>query len=78
MKKRVKSTDYKQVVADSFEVLIDPGPKYPAKPAIGLKIDPIDGKPFIVPIEFQSAMDLAMMIMKTLLFHAPHLFQGKL
>jgi hypothetical protein len=72
----IDSTDYKEVIADSFEVLVDPKPKYPAKPAIGLKVNPANCESFIMPIEFQTAMDLAMMITKTLLFAAPELFRN--
>lgn len=72
--KTIKSTDYKQVIADSFDVLVDPKPRYSAKPVIGLKINPPKGKPFIVPIEFQAAMDLILMISKTLLLEAPQMF----
>jgi hypothetical protein len=71
----LKSTDYKEVIADSFEVLVDPKPKYPAKPAIGLKVDPVKGEPFIMPIEFKTAKDLVMLITQTLLAEAPELFR---
>jgi hypothetical protein len=77
-KTRIISTDYKEVIADSFELLVDPKPAYPAKPAIGLKVDPIEGESFIMPIEFQTALDLAVLITKTLLFNAPELFKGEL
>jgi hypothetical protein len=70
----IKSTDYKQVIADSFEVLVDPSPAN-AAPAIGFMVYPVKGKPFIIPIEFGTAKELAVMITKTLLFNAPHLFQ---
>lgn len=67
----VKSTDYAEVIADGFSVLVDPKP-----PVIGLKIDPVAGGPFIVPIEFGAAKQLAVLIMRTLLLEAPELFRG--
>ena len=73
---RITSTDYKEVIANTFEVLVDPKPRYPAKPAIGLKVDPVNGDSFIMPIAYETAMDLAMMITKTLLFEAPELFRN--
>jgi hypothetical protein len=80
MKKNIKSHDYRQVTAESFEVLVDPKPVFPAKPAIGLKVDPIPGhgESFIMPIEYETALNVAMLIMKTLLVQAPQLFKGKL
>lgn len=77
-KTRITSTDFKEVVAAGFEVLIDAKPKYPAKPAIGLKVDPVNGESFIMPINFGAALDLAMLITQTLLAEAPELFKGKL
>jgi hypothetical protein len=41
---------------------------------IGLKINPIDAPPFIAPLTFPAAKDMAMKILKTLLFAAPELF----
>lgn len=73
--KTIKSTDCKQVVADSFELLVDPKPKRPGvNPAIGFKVDTVDGHAFIIPIEFGTAKSLAMMMLKTLLLNAPQLF----
>jgi hypothetical protein len=75
---RVISTDFAEVIAEGFEVLVDAKPKYPAKPAIGLKVDPVKGESFIMPIEFGAALDLAMLITQTLLRESPELFKGKL
>jgi hypothetical protein len=72
--KTVLSTDYRQVLAESFDILVDPKPRYPLKPAIALKVDPIDGESFIMPIDFGTAKELAAAILEQLLFHAPHLF----
>ncbi|AZP80788.1 hypothetical protein [Mycobacterium avium] len=79
MKQNIKSPDYRSVIADSFEVLVDSNPKHPAKPVIGLNVDPIlgYGESFIMPIEFEAARDLAMLMMKTLMVEAPELFTGK-
>ena len=73
--KTIRSTDYKEIIADGFEVLVDSKPKYPANPAIGLKVDPVNGEPFIIPIEFKAALELAMMITQTLLAESPELFR---
>jgi hypothetical protein len=75
MKTLIKSTDFKEVIADGFEVLVDSNPAYPAKPAIGLKVDPVDGEPFIMPIEFKAALDLVTLITQTLLHESPELFR---
>jgi hypothetical protein len=72
--KTIKSADYKAVIAAGFEVLIDRASRFPAKPAIGLKIEPVDGAPFITPIDFASAKELAMMILNALMANAPELF----
>ena len=74
MSKTIKSADYKAVIAEGFEVLIDRAPRFPAKPAIGLKIDPVDGGAFIVPIDFAGAKELALMILDALMANAPELF----
>jgi hypothetical protein len=73
LNKTINSTDYDTVIADSFEVLIDADKR--RGPVIGLKIDPVDGKPFIVPIRFKAAKELPVTITKTLLFAAPEMFQ---
>jgi hypothetical protein len=73
MSKTIVSTDYETVVADSFEILVDTDKQ--RGPVIGLKIDPVDAKPFIVPIRFGAAKELAILITKTLLFAAPEMFQ---
>jgi hypothetical protein len=73
---RITSTDFKQVIADGFEVLVDAKPKYPAKPAIGLKVDPVNGESFIMPIEFKTARDLVALITQVLLAEAPELFRN--
>jgi hypothetical protein len=72
--RKVKSTDHRQVLAESFDILVDPKPRHPLKPAIALKIDQIDGDSFIMPIAFDTAKELATAILEQLLFHAPHLF----
>ena len=39
----IQSSDYASVIAESFDVLVDPKPRFPAKPVIGLKVDPYKG-----------------------------------
>jgi hypothetical protein len=43
-------------------------------PAIGLKIDPVDGAAFIMPIDFAGAKELALTILDALMANAPELF----
>lgn len=69
----VNSADYKQIIADSFEVLIDPKPKN-AKPVIGLKVDPPGERPFILPMEYTTAKGLAEYLLRTVIAAAPELF----
>jgi hypothetical protein len=71
--KTIKSTDYKTVIAENFEVLIDPAPKH-AEPVIGLKIDPTRDRPFIVPMKYEAAKEIAELILRTLFSVAPELF----
>jgi hypothetical protein len=85
--KIVHSNDHDSLVADSFEVLIDPKPKSGVPPVIGLKVNTKvfqaceDGKrvdyeipPFIMPMEYETAKALAESIYRTLLCNAPELF----
>jgi hypothetical protein len=65
------------VIADGFEVLVDPKPRFPAKPAIALRVDSIDGESFLIPIEFSAARDLVMMMFGTLQRYAPQLFKSR-
>jgi hypothetical protein len=71
----VKSADYQAVQAESFELLVDAKPKYPAKPAIGILVTPHEGEQFMMPVTFRAAKHLATMILKTLLAEAPELFR---
>lgn len=71
----IKSTDYKCVIADEFEVLVDPHPAGGAAPAIGFMVYPVKVQAVYSPdTEFGTAKELAIMMTETLLFHAPHLF----
>lgn len=65
----IRSTDYAAVVADSFEILVDDSKE--RGPVVGLKIDPVDGPAFIVPMTYQAAKDIALNIGKVLMFAAP-------
>lgn len=69
----VKSNDYACVIADEFEVLIDPNPANGASPAIGLLVKPIKGRNFIVPIEFEAAVKLSENVLDAVARVAPHL-----
>ena len=71
--KTINSADYKQIIADSFEVLIDPKPKN-AQPVIGLKVDPRGERAFILPMEYPAAKELAEYLLRTLVAAAPELF----
>lgn len=67
----IRSEDYAAVVADSFEVLVDDNKQ--RGPVIGLKIDPVDAEPFIIPMTYIAAKHVAMNIAKVLMFAAPEL-----
>ncbi len=70
--KTVHSADYAAVIADSFDILVDTDKK--RGPAIGLKVYPVDAEPFIMPIRFPAAKEIAVSIFKTLLVADPTLF----
>jgi hypothetical protein len=72
LNKTIRSDDYAAVIADHFEILVDTDKR--RGPVIGLKVDPVDGKPFIVPMTYKAAKDVAMNIAKVLMFAAPELF----
>jgi hypothetical protein len=71
--KTIKSSAYPTVIAESFDVLVDPKPRYPAKPVIGLKVD-AEGGSFIMPMEYNAAKAVADCILRTLLSVAPEIF----
>lgn len=73
MHKTINSQDFAAVIADSFDVLVDLDKR--RGQVIGLKVTPRDGDPFIMPIAFESAKQLALDIGKVLLFAAPELMQ---
>lgn len=72
MSKTIHSQDFAAVIADDFEVLVDTDKR--RGQVIGLKVNPADAAPFIMPIDFSAAKELALLIFKTLLFVAPELF----
>ena len=74
-KKTIHSEDFTAVIAESFEVLVDTDKR--RGQVIGLKVDPVDGKPFIMPIQFRAAKSMAYKILQTLLFTAPELFHDE-
>lgn len=61
------------IMAKDVEVLIDEKPKM-GEPAIGLQINPAAGASFIIPLAYESARDMASMILQTLMFAAPEMF----
>jgi hypothetical protein len=73
MNKMIQSSDYASVVAESFDVLVDPNPPAGVPPVIGLKVDPYEGQSFIMPIRYEAAADIAQCILQTLSHVAPHL-----
>jgi hypothetical protein len=78
MNKMIQSSDYRSVIAESFDVLVDPNPPAGMPPVIGLKVDAYDGEPFIVPMRYEAAADIAQCIMQTLSRVAPHLLLNML
>jgi hypothetical protein len=67
------SADYRQIIAESFEVLIDPKPRN-AKAVIGLKVNPRNERAFILPMEYPAAKELAEYLLRTVIAAAPELF----
>lgn len=68
--KTIKSTDYKTVYAE-FEVLVDTDLQ---PPVIGLMVDPVHGKPFILPMTPECAHAISETMLRTLLKTSPQLF----
>lgn len=69
MNKTIYSTDYRTVIAETFEVLVDDNKE--RGQVIGLLVEPVDGEPFILPVSFPAAKEIAMNIAKVLMFTAP-------
>jgi hypothetical protein len=65
----LKSSDYKHLIADEFEVLIDANPANPALALMAKK----DGDSFIMPMSYEAGRDMAKMILKVLRQAAPQL-----
>lgn len=72
----VYGKDHETVIADSFDILVDTDKR--RGPVIGIKVDPRDGEPFIMPVAYTSAKALSEMILATLLDAAPELFADQL
>jgi hypothetical protein len=73
IKRRLNPSRPAHLYAKNFEVLVDPSPKQ-GGPVIGLQVEPAAGATFILPIGFESAKDLANMILQTLMVTAPEMF----
>jgi hypothetical protein len=67
------SNEIGAIVADSFDFLVDS-----KKRLIGLEVEPQDGDPFILPMSYETTEQVAMNILKMLLFHAPEMAQARL
>jgi hypothetical protein len=74
----IQSTDYSHVIAEEFDILVDPNPASGAPPAIGLMVTPVADNPFIMPIPYEAAADIAQCILQTLSHVAPHLLVKRL
>jgi hypothetical protein len=72
--KTIYSNDHENIVAESFDVLIDPRPRNGQPPVIGLMVDPYEGKSFILPMPYHTAKEVAETIFRVLLQAAPELF----
>jgi hypothetical protein len=72
----VHSSEFAAVIADELEILIDTDEG--RGPVIGLKVSPVDAPPFIMPLTFPCAKELALSIFKTLLFADPELFGNEI
>jgi hypothetical protein len=72
----IKSTDYQCILAEEFEVLVDPKPQSGHAPVIGLMITPVNGDPFIIPMTYDAAKAVSDCTLKTLRREAPQLFKS--
>lgn len=61
----IRSNEYKQVDVEYLEVLVDPDTRI--GPVIGLKVDQLKGKPFIMPLDVECARTLCTTLMRTLI-----------
>ena len=68
----IKSRDYKTVFAKEFDILVDTDPKVGA-PVLAIKVNPKGDKCFIMPLDYKSARDMAVMMLDTLMKVAPQL-----
>jgi hypothetical protein len=59
----------KTVTVDSFEVLVDTTAR-----VIGLRVDPVYGKPYVMPMAYDTANAMAECMIRTLLVAAPEMF----
>ncbi|GBE65995.1 hypothetical protein MFM001_24570 [Mycobacterium sp. MFM001] len=77
IKRRLNPSGPGHIYAKSFDVLVDPQPKDGGDPVIGLQVEPVAGSPFILPIAFESAREIAEMMLKTLMCAKPEMFFPK-
>jgi thymidylate synthase ThyX len=71
--KNKKTGDIAAIVAESFDFLVDA-----KKRLIGLEVEPKDGARFVLPMSYETAEQVAMNLLKMLLFHAPEMAQARL
>ncbi|MEB3023921.1 hypothetical protein [[Mycobacterium] crassicus] len=62
---------YDSVSASRFDVVIDPD-----SPRIGIRVQPHEGLPYVLPVEHQHAKWLAEDIITTVYARAPELFDN--
>lgn len=67
--KTINGRNYKAVYAKGFDVLVDP-----EKPSMALLIEPREGKKFILPMSLETARDMGVMMLGTLMKVEPALF----
>ena len=72
--KTINSVDYENIVAENFDVLVDPKPRDGQPAVIGLLVEPHKAASFILPMAYSTAKEVAETILRTLLAASPELF----
>jgi hypothetical protein len=65
----INSDDFKNIVAETFEVLVDG-----KRPMVAIKVNPRKGQPFIMPMKLEAAKNVSEHLLASVLAMAPELF----
>lgn len=75
--KTIKSTSYRNVLAENFDILIDANPPI-GDPVMAILVEPKEGKKFLLPMDLTTARNMAVMMLDTLMKVSPHLVMDAL